>query len=87
MTTCTAQQNNPKKNKLLQTGHIDFSETLTKEKLVELMSEKSKKIDFSLAKSDVEPFLKNAGQKDELSLWSDAFFNDYLIQEISVLEN
>ena len=73
------------KNKMLQTGHIDFSETLTKEKLVELMSEKSKGIDFSLAKSDVEPFLKNAGQKDELSLWSNTFFNGYLIQKIDVL--
>ncbi|HKK00318.1 MAG TPA: nucleotidyl transferase AbiEii/AbiGii toxin family protein [Desulfotignum sp.] len=73
------------KNKMLQTGHIDFSETLTKEKLVELMSEKSKKINFSLAKMDVEPFLKNAGQKDELRLWSDVFFNEYLIQKIDVL--
>ena len=73
------------KNKMLQTGHIDFSETLTKEKLVELMSEKSKKIDFSLAKRDVEPFLKNAGQKDELRLWSDVYFNEYLIQKIDAL--
>ena len=73
------------KNKMLQTGHIDFPETLTKEKLVELMSEKSKGIDFSLAKSDVEPFLKNAEQKEELSLWSDTFFNGYLIQKIDVL--
>ena len=72
------------KNKMLQTGHIDFSEVLTKEKLVELISEKIKEIDFSLAKSDVEPFLKNSGQKDELSLWSDAFFNDYLIHKIGV---
>jgi len=72
------------KNKMLQTGHIDFSETLTKEKLVELISEKSKEIDFSLAKSDVEPFLKNSGQKDELSLWSDDFFSGYLIHEIGV---
>lgn len=72
------------KNKMLQTGHIDFSEALTKEKLVELISKKSKEIDFSLAKNDVEPFLKNSGQKDELSLWSDAFFNGYLIHEIGV---
>ncbi|MCK5784145.1 MAG: nucleotidyl transferase AbiEii/AbiGii toxin family protein [Desulfobacterales bacterium] len=75
------------KNKMQQTGHIDFSETLTKEKLIELMSKKSKGIDFSLAKRDVEPFLKNAGQKDELSLWSDAFFNGYLIQKINILTN
>jgi predicted nucleotidyltransferase component of viral defense system len=72
------------KNKMLQTGHIDFSEALTKEKLVELISKKSKEIDFSLAKSDVEPFLKNSRQKDELSLWSDDFFNGYLIHEIDV---
>ncbi len=72
------------KNKMIQTGHIDFSEELTKEKLVELISEKTKEIDFSLAKRDVEPFLKNSGQKDDLSLWSNAFFNSYLIHEIDV---
>ena len=72
------------KNKMLQTGHIDFSEALTKEKLVELISKKSKEIDFSLAKNDVEPFLKNSRQKDELSLWSNDFFNGYLIHEIGV---
>jgi predicted nucleotidyltransferase component of viral defense system len=72
------------KNKMLQTGHIDFSEALTKEKLVELISKKSKEIDFSLAKNDVEPFLKNSRQKDELSLWSNDFFYGYLIHEISV---
>jgi predicted nucleotidyltransferase component of viral defense system len=72
------------KNKMLQTGHIDFSEALTKEKLVEMISKKSKEIDFSMAKNDVEPFLKNSRQKDELSLWSDDFFNGYLIHEIGV---
>ncbi len=72
------------KNKMLQTGHIDLSEALTKEKLVELISKKSKEIDFSLAKNDVEPFLKNSRQKDELSLWSNDFFNGYLIHEIGV---
>ncbi len=71
-------------NKMVQTGHIDCSEVLTRGKLVELISKKVKEIDFSLAKNDVEPFLKTSRQKDELSLWSDAFFNDYLIQEISV---
>lgn len=73
------------KNKMVQTGHIDCSEALTRGKLVELISKKVKEIDFSLAKKDVEPFLKTSRQKDELSLWSDTFFNDYLIQEISVL--
>jgi len=63
-------------NKMVQTGHIDPSEMLTREKLVQLISRKIKEIDFSLSKSDVEPFLKNPGQRDELSLWSDAFFSD-----------
>lgn len=75
------------KNKMVQTGHIDLSETLTKEKLVKLISEKIKEVNFDLAKRDVEPFLKNSGQRDELSLWSHAFFSDYLVQEIEVLTN
>jgi len=75
------------KNKMVQTNHIDLSENLTKEKLVELISEKIKEVDFNLAKKDVEPFLKNSGQRDELSLWSNAFFSDYLVQEIGVLTN
>ena len=73
------------KNKMAQTGHIDVSEALTKEKLIEFLSGKIKEIDFDLAKSDVEPFLKNLGQREELSLWSVAFFSDYLVQEICVL--
>ena len=73
------------KNKMAQTGHIDVSEALTKEKLIEFLSGKLKEIDFDLAKSDVEPFLKNLVQREELSLWSDAFFSDYLVQEIRVL--
>lgn len=73
------------KNKMAQTGHIDVSEALTREKLIDFLSGKIKEIDFDLAKSDVEPFLKNLGQREELSLWSDAFFSDYLVQEICVL--
>jgi hypothetical protein len=73
------------KNKMAQTGHIDVSEALTKEKLIEFLSGKIKEIDFDLAKSDVEPFLKNLGKREELSLWSDTFFSDYLVQEIRVL--
>lgn len=73
------------KNKMIQTGHINSSAVFTKDKLVELISKKIKKIDFGLAKSDVEPFLKNAGQRDELRLWSGTFFSDYLIQKIGIL--
>ena len=73
------------KNKMAQTGHIDVSEALTKEKLIEFLSGKIKEIDFDLAKSDVEPFLKNSEQRNELRLWSGTFFADYLIQEIGIL--
>ncbi len=72
------------KNKMVQTGHINLSETLTREKLIEFLSDKIKEIDFDLAKKDVEPFLKNSGQRDGLSVWSDAFFSDYLVQKIHV---
>ncbi len=72
------------RNKMVQTGHIDVSEILTRERLVELLSQKIKAIDFSRAKNDVDPFLKASGQKDELRLWSAAFFNDFLIHEIKV---
>jgi predicted nucleotidyltransferase component of viral defense system len=75
------------KNKMVQTGHVDFSAVLTKERLVELISEKVREIDFSLAKKEVEPFLRASGRKDELNLWSDAFFRDYLIREINVAAN
>ena len=73
------------KNKMVQTGHIDLSETLTKEKLIEFLSERIKEIDFDLAKIDVEPFLKNLAQREALSLWSDAFFSEYLVQKIGVV--
>jgi predicted nucleotidyltransferase component of viral defense system len=72
-------------NKMSQTGHMNHSEVLTRETLIGLISKKVMEIDFSLAKNDVAPFLKTSRQKDELSLWSEAFFNDYLIQKISVL--
>lgn len=70
------------KNKMVQTGHFNLSEVLDKKQVVELLSEKNKEIDFSLAKRDVEPFLKDSRQRDELDLWSDSFFNEYLIQQI-----
>lgn len=72
------------KNKMVQTGHLNLSEALDKKKVIDLLSEKIKAINFSLAKRDIEPFLKNSRQKDEPNLSSDAFFNDYLIQKIDV---
>ena len=61
-----------------------MSESLTKEKFIKLLIEKIEEIDFDQAKKDVEPFLKNSGQREELSLWSKTFFSDYLVHEILV---
>lgn len=75
------------KKKMVQTRHINATEGLTRDKLVELMSEKIKEVNFDLAKNDVEPFLKKSVQRDELRLWSDTFFSDYLIHRIDVLRS
>lgn len=72
------------KNKMVQTGHKDGSEAMTKETLIDFLSGKIKEIDFDMARKDVEPFLKNSGQREGLGLWSHAFFSDYLVQEIRV---
>lgn len=61
-----------------------MADSLTKEKLAEILTTKIQEIDFDQAKKDVEPFLKNSGQRDELNLWSQTFFSDYLVQEILV---
>ncbi|MBU2482931.1 MAG: nucleotidyl transferase AbiEii/AbiGii toxin family protein, partial [Proteobacteria bacterium] len=74
-------------NKMVQTGHLDSSLKLTRKMFVELICEKIKEIDFDMARKDVEPFIKNSEKRDELSLWSPAFFSDYLVQEIEVLTN
>ena len=75
------------KNKMVQTGHIGLSETMTRDKLIEYLSGKVKEIDFDRAKNDVEPFLKNSEQRDELRIWSGTFFSEYLVQKIYVLTN
>lgn len=71
-------------NKLIQTGHFEKNQILSKEILHQLLYKKVAETDFDLAKRDVEPFLKNANQKDELNLWSKEFFTDYLIKKIEM---
>ena len=72
-------------NKMVQTGHLKADQTLSKEMLHRLLCEKANGIDFELAKKDVEPFLKDTKRKEELTLWSNAFFTDYLIKTVGVL--
>ncbi len=69
-------------NKIMQTGHIDNMNMLSKRKLLDLLQEKIKEVDFELAKDDVKPFLKSKTQMDDLNIWSADFFSDYLIKEI-----
>ena len=73
-------------NKMIQTGHLEADQTLSEEMLHQLLRDKVDEIDFDLAKKDVEPFLKSAVQKEELTLWSNAFFTDYLIKKIEALQ-
>lgn len=74
-------------NKMIQTGHLEADQTLSEDMFHELLCKKADKIDFDIARKDVEPFLKDARQKEELSLWSREFFTDYLIKEVEVLED
>ncbi|NWH03649.1 nucleotidyl transferase AbiEii/AbiGii toxin family protein [Desulfobacter latus] len=69
-------------NKMVQTGHLEAGQRLSEEMLHQLLCDKADQIDFNLAKKDVEPFLKSAIQREELTLWSNTFFTDYIIQKI-----
>ena len=73
--------------KMLQTGHLEAGQTLSKETLHELLRDKANQIDFDQAKQDVAPFLKKASQKDELNLWSKDFFTGYLISQVKILDH
>lgn len=57
--------------RMKQSGHLDISDTLTKEKLKSLYVDKVNSTDFELAKKDVFPFIKDA---DTLAVWSKDFF-------------
>lgn len=74
-------------NKMIQTGHLEVDQALSENMLHELLCEKADQIDFDIARKDVEPFLKDARQKEELSLWSREFFTDHLIKKVEVIED
>lgn len=73
-------------NKMIQTGHLENGKTMSEEMLHQLLCDKAKQIDFHLVKKDVEPFLKSEIQKEELTLWSNAFFTDHIIKKIKALK-
>ncbi len=66
-------------NKMIQTGHLETSQTLSEKMLHSLLCEKANQVDFHSARKDVLPFLKNTNRKQELTFWSRDFFTDHLI--------
>lgn len=63
--------------RMKNSGHLDSEEKLTKDKCLQLLTDKINGLDINKAKKDVEKFIKNG----DLSLWSPEFFLD-IIQRI-----
>ncbi|KQC13489.1 MAG: hypothetical protein APR63_08455 [Desulfuromonas sp. SDB] len=61
------------KNKLVQTGNWNEQEELSGEKLLEILKDQFREIDFEKAKDDVRPFIID---QQELTLWSRDFFSE-----------
>lgn len=59
--------------RLVQSGHISAHEDITIDTLREMLCEKFEAIDYSMAKADVIPFIKD---DTNLSLWNSNFFKD-----------
>ena len=56
---------------LKQAGHLDSSEKLTRERLLSMLEEKIRTIDWENAKSDMQPFIADM---DALKIWSSQYF-------------
>lgn len=59
------------RERLIQSGHLTAETDITIEDVKEMLCERFKKIDYNLAKEDVEPFIKDS---KNLSIWSTDFF-------------
>lgn len=69
------------KEKMIQTNHWKREDNLNKVRLIQLLQEKFKAVDFHKASQDVRPFIKD---KQELALWSRDFFLE-IIKSIAVI--
>ncbi len=58
--------------RMKDSGHLPSNEKLSKEKCIQLLTEKIASLDFANAKKDVEKFVKNG----DLGMWSADFFLD-----------
>lgn len=61
------------KDRLVQSKYIDHDFVLNQSSLIELLNNKFKMVDYSEAKRDVVPFIKDI---KEIDLWSSEFFID-----------
>lgn len=69
------------KEKMVQTNHWKREDKISKDRLIQLLQEKFKAVDFNKASQDVRPFIKD---KQELALWSRDFFLE-IIKDIAVI--
>lgn len=66
------------RQRMIQTGHFKENETLSIDKVKELLRLKFKEINFNQAKYDVVPFINNVSK---LNVWDTKYFN-YLAEHI-----
>ena len=59
--------------RMQQSGHLKENINLTKELLSSMLQERFSEIDYSQAKQDVIPFIKDS---EKLQLWSEEFFQN-----------
>lgn len=60
--------------RMINSGHLHSEKRLTKDRCLQLLTDKINGLDINKAKKDVEKFVKN----DDLSLWSPEFFLDII---------
>jgi hypothetical protein len=63
------------RNKLIESNYIKATDEFNSDILKEMLIKKFDEIDYTNAKEDVIPFIKNT---DELNLWSSDFFKSTL---------
>jgi hypothetical protein len=63
-----------------QAGHLSSQESLSRNKIVEMVQTKAQSIDWESAKADIRPFVANP---QKLEIWSSRFFSD-LIEHLLV---
>ena len=62
------------RSRMIQTSHLEPSDRLSHEALLQMLQRKIEHIDFTRAIADVRPFLKEAADTEALMLWGPEFF-------------